>query len=86
MVLVQKWPFFLLSFFRQYSPGKCLLPYSRTKKTPSRLQEQEIQKLEKLTYGFGAKNLIFLVSFFRQYRSGKCLLRYSRTKKRLSTL
>ena len=25
MVLVQKWPFFQLFFFRQYRPGKCLL-------------------------------------------------------------
>ena len=32
MVLVQKWPFFQLFFFRQYRPGKCLLRYSRTKK------------------------------------------------------
>ena len=32
MLLVQKWPFFQLFFFRQYRPGKCLLPYSRTKK------------------------------------------------------
>ena len=31
MVLVQKWPFFQLFFFRQYRPGKCLLRYSRTK-------------------------------------------------------
>ena len=31
MVLVQKWPFFQLFFFRQYRPGKCLLRYSTTK-------------------------------------------------------
>ena len=37
MVLVQKWPFFQLSFFRQYRPGKSLLPYSRTKQRLSRL-------------------------------------------------
>ena len=34
MVLVQKWPFFGLFFFSQYTRGKCLLWYSRTKKTP----------------------------------------------------
>ena len=33
MLLVQKWPFFQLFLFRQYRPGKCLLRYSRTKKT-----------------------------------------------------
>ena len=35
--LVQKWPFFQLFFLRQYSLGKCLLWYSRTKKRLSRL-------------------------------------------------
>ena len=29
----EKWPFFHI-FFRQYRPGKCLLRYSRTTKTP----------------------------------------------------
>ena len=32
MVLVQKWPFVQLFFFRQYRPGKCLLRYCSTKK------------------------------------------------------
>ena len=31
MVLVQKWPFFQLVFFKKYRQGKCLLRYSRTK-------------------------------------------------------
>ena len=50
MVLVQKWPFFQLFFFRQYRPGKCLLGDSRTKKRPSSLQKQEVQTVEKLTF------------------------------------
>ena len=29
MVLVQKWPFLQLLFFRKYTPGKCLLRYSK---------------------------------------------------------
>ena len=33
---VQKWPFFQL-FFRQYTLGKCVLRYSRTKKRLSNL-------------------------------------------------
>ena len=37
MVLVQKWLFFQLSFFRQYRRGKCLIRYCRTKKRLSRL-------------------------------------------------
>ena len=32
MVLVQKWPFSQLPCFKQYSPGKYSLRYSRTKK------------------------------------------------------
>ena len=49
MVLVQKWPCLQLLFFRKYRPRKCLLRYSRTKKHLSRLQKQEVQKVEKLT-------------------------------------
>ena len=37
-------------FFRQYTPGKCLLWYSSTKKRLSRLLKQEIKKLETLTF------------------------------------
>ena len=37
-------------FFRQYKLGKCLLRYSRTKKGLSRLQKQEVQNVEKLTF------------------------------------
>ena len=37
-------------FFRQCSPGKCLLQYSTAKKRPSRLYKQEVQKVEKLTF------------------------------------
>ena len=37
-------------FFRQYKPLKCLLRYSRTKKSLSSLQKQEVQDVEKLTF------------------------------------
>ena len=51
MILVQKWPFFQLFFPRQYRPGKCLLPYSRAKKSAFLgYQKQEDQKVEKLTF------------------------------------
>ena len=79
--------------FRQYTPGKCLLQYSRTRKRLSTLWKKEIQKVEKLTFfpkrithRFGPKMSIFPTFFFRQYRVGKCLLWYSRTKRRLFRL
>ena len=34
---------------RQYRPRKCVLPYSRTKKHLSRIKNQEVPKVEKLT-------------------------------------
>ena len=37
---------FLNFFFWQYRPAKCLLGYSRAKKRFSRLQKQEVQKVE----------------------------------------
>ena len=70
MVLVQKWPFFHLFFFRQYRPGKCLLWYSRTKKRLSRYKNKKFKKLNNdifrkgLTHGFGPKMATFSVSFF----------------------
>ena len=65
MVLVQKWKVFQL-FFRQFSPGKCLSRYCRTKKTPfyavksKSPKNQEIGIFQKgLTHGFGRKMAIF---------------------------
>ena len=50
MVLVQKWPFFQIFFFRQYRPRKCLSRYSRAKERFSRLLKQEDETVEKLTF------------------------------------
>ena len=70
-------------FFRQYRPGKGLLQYWRTKKRLSRLQKQDLQKVEKLTFlqtgqprVLVQKMALFRLFFFRQYRPGKCLLRH----------
>ena len=41
MVLVQKWPFLKIFFFRQYRPGKCLLSCSSTKTRLSRLKKEK---------------------------------------------
>ena len=61
-------------FFRQYRPGKCFSFYSRMKKRLSRLLEQEVQKVQKLTFFLVQKWLFFKLFFFRQFRLGKCLL------------
>ena len=45
MVLFQKWPFFASFFFRQYRPGKYLLWYSTTKKSP--LKDYKNKKFKK---------------------------------------
>ena len=59
--------------FRQYRPGKCLLRYSRTKKTPfyaiktRTLKGSKIGIIPKgLTHGFGPKITIFPTFLFRQ--------------------
>ena len=86
MVLVQKSPSFQLLFFGKYRPGKCLLRYSRTKKThfqpiKNKSKSRKIDIFPKgLTYGFGPRMASFSL-FFRQYRPGKCLLRYNTTTK-----
>ena len=37
-------------FFRQYRLGKCLLRYATTKNHLSRLEQQEVEKVEKFTF------------------------------------
>ena len=44
MVLVQKWPFFQLFFFRQYRPGKCLLRYWERKNAFVRYKNKKFKK------------------------------------------
>ena len=79
MVLVQKWPFFQLFFFRKYRPEKCRLRYSRAKKTPFLAIKTRSPKNRKidifpkgLTDGFGQKMAMLSTFFFRQYRPEKC--------------
>ena len=78
MVLVQKWPFFQLFFFRQYRPGKCLLRYCRTKKKPFqaiKIRSSKSRKidifLKGLTHGFGPKIAIFQLFFFQPIQTRK---------------
>ena len=72
--------------------NKCVLRYSRTKKTPFYAIKTRISKSPKieifpkgLTHCFGSKRDILKTLLSTQYRQVKCALKYSRTKKRLST-
>ena len=56
--MVQNWPYFQL-FFRQYTPGKCLLRDYRTKKRLSFVQKQEIKKSRKIGLFSKGVNLWF---------------------------
>ena len=92
MVLVQKWPFSQFLFLGNIGQRKCLLRNSRKKNCLSKLQKQEVQKVEKFSFfqrgnpWFWSKNGHFSHFFFSQYRPEKCLLQYSRTTNRLSML
>ena len=57
MVLVQKWPFFFC-FFRQYRPRSWVFRYSRTKKCFSKLQKQDVEKVEKWRF---VERSVFLI-------------------------
>ena len=73
MVLVQKWPVVQLFFFRQYRPGNCLLRYPRAKIRLSKLQKQEVQKVEILTF-FKSGKPMFLVQkwpFFQLFLANR---------------
>ena len=85
---------FSMFFFLQYRAGKCVLQYSRKKKTPfypiktTRSKSRRIEIFPKglLTHGFDQKMAIFPCLVFRQYRPRKFVLQYSWTKKRFSSL
>ena len=69
---VGKMAIFACFYFRQYSPGKCLLRYSRTKKTSFQAIKTRSSKSRKidifpkgLTHGFGPKMAIFPTYFFQ---------------------
>ena len=71
-------------FFKQFRKGKCLLPYSRKKKTPLYAIKTRSSKSRKigifpkgLTHGFGPKMANFPTFFFKQFRKGKYLAPYS---------
>ena len=67
--MVQKWQFFQLFFFRQYSPGKCVLWYSRTKPPFKAIKRRNSKSRnidifpKGLTHGFCPKMAIFPIFF-----------------------
>ena len=50
MVLVQKWPFFKLLFLGNIDQENVFYDILERKKCLSRLEKQEVQKVEKLTF------------------------------------
>ena len=69
MVLVQKWPFFQLSFFWKYRPGNVFydifegkMPFSAIKSSSSKDRKLDIFP-KGLTHGFGPKIAIFPTFF-----------------------
>ena len=70
MVLVQKWPFSQFLFLGNIGQRKCLLRTSRKKNCLSKLQKQEVQKVEKFSFfqrgnpWFWSKNGHFSNFFF----------------------
>ena len=88
MVLVQKSQCFQHCFFTQYRRGKCLLRYSRTKKTPSQAIKTRSSKTRKihiypkgLTHGFGPKMAIFPSLFFQAIQARKMSFTISQKEK-----
>ena len=80
MVLVQKWPFFQLSFFSNIGHENVFYDILERKNAflaykNKNSKKSKIDIFQKgLTHGFGPKMAIFPIFFFRQYRPGKCLL------------
>ena len=61
MLLVQKWPFFQLFFFRHYRPGKCVSDILKANNTFLAYIKEKFKKLKQLTFfhAFVPKMAIF---------------------------
>ena len=82
MVLVQKWPFFKLHFFRQCRPGKCLEDILQRKNAFLGYKNKKFKKSKNCHFSKGVNPWFSLKNghfsnffFFWQDRPGKCLLR-----------
>ena len=74
----RKLAIFACLYFRQQSPGKCVLRYSRRKKTPFQTIKTRSSKSRKidifpkgLTHGFGPKMAIFPTFFLKAIQGRK---------------
>ena len=92
MVLVQKWPFFLLFFLGNIGMANVFYGILEQNNDFLGYKNKKFKKsknghfLKGLNPLFSSKNGHFPSIFFKQYRHGKCLLRYSRARKRLCRL
>ena len=92
MVLVQKWPFFHLSFLGNIDRENVFYDIPKRKNAFLGYKNEKFKKSKNGHFSkgvnpwFWSKNGHFSTFFSRQYRPGKRLLRYSETKKRLFRL
>ena len=91
MVLVEKWPFFQVPFWRQYRSGKRLYDILKRKNAFLGYKIKNFKKSKNCHFSKGVNQWFWSKNghfsnffFFRQNRLGKCVLRYSGTKKLLS--
>ena len=70
--MIQKCPFLETFFYRQNRPGKCLLWHSRSKKRLPSQKNQEVQKVEKLTFFQRGEPMIWVQKclFFQRFFLG----------------
>ena len=70
--MIEKCPPLETFIFRQNRPGKCLLLYSRTKKRLPSQKNQEVQKVEKLTFFQRGEPMIWVQKcpFFQRFFLG----------------
>ena len=86
MILVQKWPFFQLFFWRNIDQENVFYDIIERKNAflgykNKKLKQSKNWHFSKGVYPwFWPKTGHFLNFFFRQYRAGKCIRSYSRTK------
>ena len=81
MVLVQKWPFFQLSFLGNIGQESVFYDILERENAFLGYKNKKFKKSKKiniipkgLTHGFGPKMAIFAIFCLRQYREEKCLL------------
>ena len=84
MVLVQKWPFFQISFLGNIGQENVFYDILERKNAFLSYKNKKFEKSKNWHFpkgqGFGTKMATFPNFIFTQYRPAKCLLRFSRKK------